>query len=162
MLKKLGIEILKRIFKRIGLGTRDGALDDISLDARSSKLGEQKVDCVSETSCVVAREAPEESSSGGAILSGLVRVLMNSNFHLILTLQLGDKIVRKLGRLEELDQLGATSKHQFMPIGDHAEKLINAMRHLPLGASNSDFVTRLLSARKVDLAVILLLKLVNF
>lgn len=162
MLKKLGIEILERIFKRIGLGTRDGALDDISLDACSSKLGEQKVDCVSETSCIVAREAPEESSSGGAIFGDFVRVLMNSNFHLILTLQLGDKIMRKFRRLQELDQLGAASKHQFMPIGDHAEELINAMRHLPLGASNRDFVTRLLSARKVDLAVVLLLKLVNF
>lgn len=162
MLKKLGIEILKRIFKRIGLGTRDGALDDISLDARSGKLGEQEVDGVSETSCIVAREAPDESSRGGAIFSGFLRVLMNGNFHLVLTLQLGDKIMRKLRRLQELDQLSATCKHQFMPIGDHAEELINTVRHLPLGASDSDLVTRLLSARKVDLAVVLLLKLVNF
>lgn len=161
MLKKLGIEILKRVFKRVGLGTRDGALDDIGLDARSSKLGEQEVDCVSETSCIVAREAPDESSGGGAIFSGLIGVLMNSNFYLVLTLQLGDKIMRKLRRLQELDHLGAASKHQFMPIGDHAEELVNAMRHLPLGASDSDLVTRLLSARKVDLAVVLLLKLVN-
>lgn len=87
---------------------------------------------------------------------------MNSNFHFVLTLQLGDKIMRKLRRLQELDQLGAARKHQFMPIGDHAEELINAVRHLPLGASDGDLITRLLSARKVDLAVVLLLELVNF
>jgi hypothetical protein len=87
---------------------------------------------------------------------------MNGHLHLVLTLQLGDKIMRKLGRLQKLDQLWATSKHQLMFIWDHAEKLVNAVRHLPLWASDSDFVTRLLSARKVDFAVVLLLKLVNF
>lgn len=162
MLEQLRVKVLKGIFKRVGLGAGNGALDDIGLNIRGGKLCKQEVNRVSETSRIVAREAPDESSSGSTVFSNLIRVLVNGDLYLILTLQLGDKIMRELGRLQKLDQLRAASKHQLVSIWDHAKKLVNAVRHLPLWTSDSDFVARLLSARKVDLAVVLLFKLVDF
>lgn len=162
MLEQLRVKVLKRIFKRVGFGAGDGALDDIGFDIRGGKLRKQEVNRVSETSGIVARETPDESSSGSTLFSSLIRVLVNGDLHLILALQLGDKIMRELGRLQKLDQLRATSKHQLVSVWHHAKKFVNAVRHLPLWTSDSDFVARLLSARKVDLAVVFLFKLVNF
>lgn len=161
MLKELRVKVLKSVFKRIRLGTRDGTFDNIGLDICRGKLRKQEVNRIPETSCIVAREPPDESRGGRAVLSGLIRVLMDGDFHLVLALQLGDKIMRKFRRLEELDQLCVASKHQLMFVWDHAEELVDAMRHLPLRTSNSDLVTRLLSAGEIDFAVVLLLELVN-
>lgn len=162
MLEQFRVKVLKRIFKRVRFGAGDGALDDVGFDIGRGKLRKQEVNRVSETSSVVAREAPDESSSGSTLFGSLIRVLVNGDLHLILALQLGDKIMRELGRLQKLDQLRAASKYQLVFIWDHAKKLVNAVRHLPLWTSDSDFVARLLSAREVDLAVVLLFKLINF
>jgi hypothetical protein len=48
-----------------------------------------------------------------------------------------------------------------MFVRDHAQKLVNAVRNLPLRSGNSNLVTRLLGAGEANLAIVLLLEFIN-
>jgi hypothetical protein len=79
----------------------------------------------------------------------------------MLALQLRHEVMSKFRRLEELDQLRSPGENKFMLIWDHAEKLIDTVRNLPLWTVNSNLITGLLSAGEVDLAVVLLLQVID-
>ena len=162
MLQKLGIEVLQGILERVRLGTRESTLDDIDLGTRCCELGLDKIHGIAETTGVVTGEAPNKGDSGFALLSKLVGVLLYAKINLVLALELGDKVMDKVRRLEELDQLGSPSQNKLMLVRDHAQKLVDAMRHLPLRTVDSHLVTGLFSAGEVDLAIVLLLQTIDF
>lgn len=87
---------------------------------------------------------------------------MNRDFNLILILQRGDKIMSKFGRFEELDHISTAADDEIMLVRDHAQELINTMRHLPLRTIDSDFIARLFRAWEIDFAVVFLLEFIDF
>jgi hypothetical protein len=161
MLKKLRVKVLQRVLERVRLGARESALNDVHLSPRSRELRLHKVHGIAETTSIVAGKTPKQSDCRRSILGELIRVLMNGKLNLVLALQLGHKVMGKLGRLEKLDQLRASSKNEFMLVRNHAQELVNAVGNLPLRAIHGHLVAGLLGAGEVDLAVVLLLELVN-
>jgi hypothetical protein len=120
-----------------------------------------EVHSITETTGVVAGEPPKKSDRRLAVLSELVGVLPDAEFNLMLALQLGHEVMSKFRRLEELDQLRSSGEDKLMLIWDHAEKLIDTVRNLPLWTVNRNLITGLLSAGEVDLAVVLLLQVID-
>jgi len=161
VLQKLGIKVLQGILERVRLGTRESTLNDIDLGTRCCELGLDKIHGIAETTGVVTGEAPNKGNSGFAILSKLVRVLLYAKINLVLALQLGDKVMDEVRRFKEFDQLRSPSQNKFMLVRNHAQKLVDAMRHLPLRTVDSHLITGLLGAGEVDLAVVLLLQTID-
>lgn len=120
MLQKLRVEPLKRLLKRIRLGTGNGAFDDCRLHAGSGELPLQELDGVAQTPGIVASEGPEKGHGGIAILGKFFRVFVNRDLNLVLRLQPGQDVADKLGRLQELDQERASREDEFVLVWDHA------------------------------------------
>jgi hypothetical protein len=161
MLEQLGIEILKRVLKRIRLGTGEVALHNGQDCTRCGEMGQQELHGVSETSGVVAGETPDKGDGRSSILRSLFWVLVDRKLDLILALELRNKIVSKFGGLEELDELGAAAQHKLVLVRHHTQKLVDAVRNLPLRTSDGNLIACLLGAGEADLAVVLLFQLVN-
>lgn len=86
---------------------------------------------------------------------------MNRKLNLMLVLELGNQIMSEVRGFKELDQFGASSEDKIVLIRDHAQEFVDAVGNLPLRSVDSHLITSLLSAGEVDLAVVLLLELIN-
>lgn len=119
MLQQLRVEVLERVFERIGLGSRDRALDDGLFDTRRSEVTMEKLHGIAKTTSIVASECPEKRD-GRLSVVGSLSVLVDRELHLVLGLELWYDFVDELGGFEILNQRWGAGQHQFVIIGYHS------------------------------------------
>lgn len=168
VLQELGVKEWQRLFKRVGLGARNGTLDSGSIESVGDEFGNQEIDGILEPSGIVPSVSENKpilrrggGRNGTLLGSWKVNVRLYRGVNFILCLQFSTDIVEELGRLEELAKLRGTLEEKLMALRHHSQERINALRDLILRARDRDGVTSQLRARELDLAVPLLLKLFN-
>lgn len=82
MLEELRVEELQRLLERIGLWTRNRATKNSCIDVVGSKLGDQELDSISDTSSIVASVGQKKRLCWALIISsqGWVLVWLDIDF----------------------------------------------------------------------------------